>query len=51
MNTYWSGHDSYDYNNPGGLVYSPYDNVPYYQTVQASGYDFVTSSVFRMAYP
>lgn len=51
MNTYWSGHYSYDYNNPGGLVYSPYDNVPYYQTVQASGYDFVSSSVFRYACP
>jgi|GEM_PF-2323814 len=51
MNTYWRGHYSYDYNTNLGRVYSPYTGVPYYQTVEESGYDFASSSVFRTAYP
>ncbi|MEF3245143.1 MAG: hypothetical protein K6343_04085 [Caldisericaceae bacterium] len=51
MNTY-SRDYNYDYNNPGYRIYAPYDGkTPYYQTVEESGYDFASSSVFRTAYP
>lgn len=49
MNTY--SYTADDYNTNLGKVYAPYANVPYYQTVQQSGYDFSDSSVFRTAYP
>jgi len=51
MNTYWRDHYSYDYNTNLGRVYSPYTDVPYYQTVTQSGYNFASSSVFRTAFP
>ncbi len=51
MNTYWRGHNSYDYSTNLGRVYSPYTNVPYYQSVRQSGYIFASSALFRTAYP
>jgi hypothetical protein len=51
MNTYRSGYPTYDYNTNLGRVYSPYTGVPYYQTVTQSGYNFASSSLFRIAFP